>query len=44
MKKIALLVVAVAFAAVSQAQLVVGVQGGYYWQQNSTSVNTDKIT
>lgn len=44
MKKIALLVVAVAFAAVSQAQFVLGVQGGYYMQQSTTSVNTDKIT
>ncbi len=44
MKKIALLVVAVAFATVSQAQFVVGVQGGYYWQQKSNSVNTDKMT
>ena len=38
MKKIVLLLVAVAFATVSQAQLVVGVQGGYYWQKNTTSV------
>lgn len=44
MKKIALLVVAVTFAAVSQAQFVVGVQGGYYWQQSTTTVNTDKTT
>lgn len=44
MKKIALLVVAVAFATVSQAQFVVGVQGGYYMQQNTNSVNTDKLT
>lgn len=44
MKKIALLVVAVAFATVSHAQFVVGVQGGYYWQQKSNSMNTDKIT
>ena len=36
MKKIVLLIVAVAFAAVSQAQFVLGVQGGYYWQQNTT--------
>ncbi len=44
MKKIALLVVAVFFAAVSQAQFVVGLQGGYYWQENSTSVNSDKTS
>lgn len=44
MKKIALLVVAVAFATVSQAQFVVGVQGGYYMQQKTNSVNTDKIS
>ena len=44
MKKIALLVVAVAFATVSQAQFVLGVQGGYYWQQNTTSLNADKTT
>lgn len=44
MKKIALLVVAVFFAAVSQAQFVVGLQGGYYWQEKSTSVNSDKTT
>lgn len=44
MKKIALLVVAVFFATVSQAQFVVGLQGGYYWQEKSTSVNSDKTT
>ena len=44
MKKIALLLVAVAFATVSQAQFVLGVQGGYYWQQKSTSLNPDKTT
>lgn len=44
MKKIALLVVAVAFAAVSQAQFVVGLQGGYYWQQNGNSMTPDKTS
>lgn len=44
MKKIVLLIVAVAFAAVSQAQFVLGVQGGYYWQQNTTSLSDDKTT
>ena len=44
MKKVALLVVAVAFATISHAQFVLGVQGGYYMQQSTNSVNTDKIT
>ena len=49
MKKIALLVVALAFATVSQAQFVIGAQAGYYWQQNSAPNttnpnNTDKFT
>ncbi len=44
MKKITLLLVAVAIATVSQAQFVVGLQGGYYWQQKSTSLSIDKTT
>ena len=44
MKKIALLVVAVAFATVSQAQFVLGVQGGYYWQEHSNSMTPDKTS
>ena len=44
MKKIVLIVVAVAFATVSQAQFVVGVQGGYYMQKSTTSVNSDEVT
>ena len=44
MKKIALLVVAVAFATISQAQFVVGLQGGYYSQNNSSSLNSNTTT
>lgn len=44
MKKILLLIVAVAFATVSQAQFVIGAQGGYYWQEKSHSLSTDKTT
>ncbi len=43
MKKIAVLLVAVAFATVSQAQFVVGVQGGFQWQKSSNS-RTDDYT
>ncbi len=44
MKKFVLLLVAVAFATVSQAQFVIGLEGGYYWQKNSSSVNADNTT
>ena len=44
MKKVVLLLVAVAFATVSQAQFVVGVQGGYYWQKNSSSISSAPAT
>lgn len=41
MKKIAVLLVAVAFATVSQAQFVIGVQGGFQWQKNSSTRTED---
>jgi hypothetical protein len=44
MKKIVFILVAVAIATVSQAQFVVGLQGGYYSQQSTNSVNNDKLT
>ena len=42
MKKAVLLLFAVAVATVSQAQFVLGLQGGYYWQKNNTSINNDE--
>lgn len=39
MKKIALLIVAVVFAITANAQFVVGVQGGYFHQKNTTDIN-----
>lgn len=44
MKKIVLLLTAVAFFTAAKAQFVVGLQGGYYWQKNSTSVSDDYTT
>ena len=44
MKKVVLLLFAVAVATVSQAQFVLGLQGGYYWQKNSTSINNNEST
>lgn len=44
MKKVVLLLFAVAVATVSQAQFVLGLQGGYYWQKNSTSINNNETT
>ncbi|MBR1767079.1 MAG: hypothetical protein IJ745_08650 [Bacteroidales bacterium] len=44
MKKALLVLFAVAAATVSQAQFVLGLQGGYYWQENSTSLTADKTT
>lgn len=41
MKKIAFLFVAVCLMMTANAQLVVGLQGGYYQQKNTNSVNTD---
>lgn len=41
MKKIAFLLAAVAFMTAANAQVVVGIQGGYHWQKNSQSFNTD---
>lgn len=41
MKKLALLFVAVCFMTAANAQLVVGLQGGYYQQKNTNTVNTD---
>ena len=43
MKKAVLLLFAVAAATVSQAQFVMGLQGGYYWQKNTTSINKDEM-
>jgi hypothetical protein len=44
MKKIVLLMVAVAFGYAANAQFVIGAQGGYYTQTHTTSLNTDKQT
>lgn len=44
MKKVVLILFAVAVATVSQAQFVLGLQGGYYWQKNTTSINNDETT
>lgn len=41
MKKLILLLAAVAFVSASQAQFVVGLQGGYQWQKNSSSAVDD---
>lgn len=41
MKKIVLLIAAVAVCTVSSAQVVLGLQGGYYWQKNTSSLNDD---
>ena len=41
MKKIAFLLAAVAFMTAANAQVVVGIHGGYHWQKNSQSFNTD---
>lgn len=41
MKKIAILIAAVAFMATANAQLVVGLQGGYYQQRNTNTLNAD---
>ena len=41
MKKLILLIAAVAVGTVSSAQIVLGLQGGYYWQKNTTSLNDD---
>ena len=41
MKKVVLFLAAIAFITAAQAQFVVGVQGGYYWQKNSMSTSDD---
>ena len=41
MKKVVLFLAAIAFITATQAQFVVGVQGGYYWQKNSMSTSDD---
>lgn len=42
MKKVVFLLLAVAVATVSQAQFVLGLQGGYYWQKATTTINKDE--
>ena len=44
MKKIALLIAAVAFMATANAQLVVGLQGGYYQKNFNNNTNVDATT
>ena len=41
MKKIAFLLAAVAFMTAANAQVVVGIQGGYHWQKNTQSYDTE---
>lgn len=41
MKKVLFLLFAMALAGMTQAQFVIGAQGGYYWQKNSTSISDD---
>ena len=44
MKKIAFLLAAVAFMAAANAQVVVGIQGGYHWQKNTQSYDTENYS
>lgn len=44
MKKIAFLLAAVAFMTAANAQVVVGIQGGYHWQKNTQSYDTENYT
>ena len=44
MKKIAFLLAAVAFMTAANAQVVVGIQGGYHWQKNTQSFDTENYT
>ena len=44
MKKIAFLIAAVAVIATVNAQVVVGIQGGYHWQKSTQSYNTENYT
>jgi hypothetical protein len=44
MKKIAFLLAAVALMAAAHAQVVVGIQGGYHWQKNTQSYDTENYT
>ena len=41
MKKIAFLLAAVAFMPAANAQVVVGIQGGYHWQKNTQTFDTE---
>lgn len=44
MKKIAFLLAAVAFMTAANAQVVVGIQGGYHWQKNTQSYDTENYS
>ncbi len=44
MKKIVLLLSAIACLSAAQSQFVVGLQGGYYWQKSGISLTDDYIT
>ena len=44
MKKIAFLVAAVAVMGITNAQVVVGIQGGYHWQKLTQSYDTENYT
>jgi len=44
MKKIALLFAAVAVMTAANAQVVIGIQGGYHWQKNTQSYDTENYT
>ncbi|MBR4738724.1 MAG: hypothetical protein IK058_01835 [Bacteroidales bacterium] len=44
MKKIAFLLAAVAFMTAANAQVMVGIQGGYHWQKNTQSYDTENYT
>ena len=44
MKKIAFLLAAVAFMTAANAQVVVGIHGGYHWQKNTQSYDTENYT